>query len=307
MDDTRPGPELTREAIFENSFRSVYGAARSTMLRPYGLRYRTQGHSGEVDCAEDFLTNSRIRRDNREFDLSVQGFFVDAIGVSASLVGEEPAPERTVVPLPQDFILGMSLDEAMTRRRSRRQYTGERISLADLAILLRCVGGVTGKGEVVHRRGGRTSVHFRFTPSSGALYPVEVRAVVLRGSGVDRGVYRYDPLTDRLLGMGDGDTVDALMETFCVGEDVISLSRAAVVLLLVARPWRTMRKYGPRGLRHTLLEAGQMAQNAHLATVALGMGSVDCSSIYEDEAHEVLDMDGRYEFIAHTVVIGNIA
>ena len=128
MDDTRPGPELTREAIFENSFRSVYGAAKSTMLRPYGLRYRTQGHSGEVDCAEDFLTNSRIRRDNREFELSVQGFFTDAIGVSASLVGEEPAPERTAVSLPQDFILGMSLDEAMTRRRSRRQYTGERIS-----------------------------------------------------------------------------------------------------------------------------------------------------------------------------------
>lgn len=302
----RPGPDLTREAIFENSFRTVYSAVGSTMLRPHGIRYRTQGMSGAVDCAEDFLVNSRIRRDAREFELSVESFFFDAIAVSSSMVGAEPVPEQGTVALPAGFDLGMSLGDAMARRRSQRRYTGDRISLTDLATVVRSAGGVTAQGDVEHLRGGRTTINFRVTPSGGALYPVEVWVAVLHAAGVDRGIYRYSPLADRLVPASAVGSVDDLLAAFCGGDEVINTSQSAMILLLVARPWRAMRKYGPRGLRHVLLETGQIAQNAHLAAVALGLGSVDCSSIYDDEAHEVLGIDGRYEFVAHTVVVGHV-
>jgi SagB-type dehydrogenase family enzyme len=77
------------------------------------------------------------------------------------------------------------------------------------------------------------------------------------------------------------------------------------LLLLVGRPWRSMRKYGARGMRHVFLEAGAMAEHVHLAATALGLGSVDCSSVYDDEAHEALGMDGLYEALLHVVVVGS--
>jgi SagB-type dehydrogenase family enzyme len=65
-----------------------------------------------------------------------------------------------------------------------------------------------------------------------------------------------------------------------------------------------MRKYGPRGLRYLLIEAGAITQNIHLATQALGFASVDCASVVDAEVHEVLDIDGLYEALIHTIVIG---
>jgi SagB-type dehydrogenase family enzyme len=65
-----------------------------------------------------------------------------------------------------------------------------------------------------------------------------------------------------------------------------------------------MRKYGNRGLRFLFLEAGAMAQNIHLACEALGLGSFDCASVYDDEVHEALGIDGLHESLLHTVIIG---
>ena len=84
----------------------------------------------------------------------------------------------------------------------------------------------------------------------------------------------------------------------------LTASQAAAVCLLVARPRRATRKYGDRGLRHVLLEAGAIAQQIALACVALGVGSVDSSSFYDDEVHEALSMDGESESVVHLVILG---
>jgi hypothetical protein len=34
------------------------------------------------------------------------------------------------------------------------------------------------------------------------------------------------------------------------------------------------------------------------------LGSVDCSSYYDDEIDEVLGLDGLYRMVLHTVVLG---
>jgi SagB-type dehydrogenase family enzyme len=72
----------------------------------------------------------------------------------------------------------------------------------------------------------------------------------------------------------------------------------------VARPWRSMRKYGSRGVRYVFVEAGAIAQCVHLAAEALGVGTVDCASVYEDEAGDVMGIDGLFEQLVHTVVVG---
>ena len=52
------------------------------------------------------------------------------------------------------------------------------------------------------------------------------------------------------------------------------------------------------------IAAGAMAQNVALATTALGYGSVDCASIYDDEVHEVLRFDGVASALIHTIIVG---
>ena len=87
-------------------------------------------------------------------------------------------------------------------------------------------------------------------------------------------------------------------------EDLLSLPRAAAVLLLIGRPWKAMRKYGPRGARFVFIEGGAVAENVHLACGALGLGTVDCASVRDDDMHRALDLDGELRLLVHTVVVG---
>jgi SagB-type dehydrogenase family enzyme len=147
-------------------------------------------------------------------------------------------------------------------------------------------------------------VRFRTAPSGGGLYPIDVYAVSLRVTDLERGVYRYDPLSDSLVQVGGRVDVDKVLSAFAVPEELVTLAQAAAIFLLIGHPWRSMRKYGSRGARFLLIEAGAIAQNIGLTTEALGFGSVDCASVYDDEVHEAIRIDGLYEILLHTVIVG---
>jgi hypothetical protein len=38
--------------------------------------------------------------------------------------------------------------------------------------------------------------------------------------------------------------------------------------------------------------------------MALGFGSLDCASFYDDEVHEAMNLDGLYQALVHTVIVG---
>jgi len=210
-----------------------------------------------------------------------------------------------MVPLPRSVELPMAFGEAVRRRRSVRSYTGDAFSLAYLATIARAACGVTGHLHSEDANGTRLAL--RATPSSGGLYPVEIHIVALRVDGLERGAYVYDPQRDALWQTGDERNVDALLGALAAPDQVIRTSQAGAILLLVGRAWKVMRKYGERGMRHLFLEAGAMAAHVNLAAVALGLGSVDSSSIYDDEAHEALEVDGLYEALVHSIVLGTPA
>jgi SagB-type dehydrogenase family enzyme len=304
---SRPSPAVSKDAAYENSFKGVYLGANATGLRPHGFRHRTQGFSQAPRVAEEFLVNSRLLRCDREIELAAQGFYFDAAAVMYTLVGHESLADAKTLPLPKPVKLHMELGEALRRRRSKGDYSGERLASSELATIVWSAGGVTGRGKVDHVRGGQTWVNLRVTPSGGALYPIELYVAVLNVDDVPPGIYRYEPLSHQLLVCAVAEEMDQLLSTFCIRGDQVALGRAGVILLLVARPWRSMRKYGPRGMRHVFLEAGYMAQNVHLTCVSLGLGSLDCSSFYDDEVHEVLRLDGVYEALVHTLIVGHPA
>jgi SagB-type dehydrogenase family enzyme len=291
-------------AMVANSYRAIHPQIRATGFRTHGLRLRALGLSGLPRLAEDFLLNTRYRRQDRESEVSIQSYFFDPGVLMLSLLGQESGAGVERVPLPEGIKLRRELGEVLGRRRSRRSYTGDPIALDYLATIVRSAGAVTARATVDMPSGDQAELSLRVAPSGGGLYPLDVWVAALRVDGLRRGLYRYDPLEDELLAVRAEERVDDLLDAFALPEEVVSLSRAVAVLLLVGKPWRSMRKYGDRGLRFLFVEAGAIAENVHLAAAALGFGSVDCASVCEDEAHAALAIDGLYETLIHTVILG---
>ena len=83
-------------------------------------------------------------------------------------MGKNAAPEyaAAIVQLPQPrFDSGTSVEKALLRRRSVREYRDEPLTLAEVGQLLWAAQGVTAPGG------------FRTAPSAGALYPLELYLV----------------------------------------------------------------------------------------------------------------------------------
>jgi SagB-type dehydrogenase family enzyme len=286
-------------AVYANSFRPLETAIASSGFRTHSLRYDGVREL-RVRFAEEFLVNTRLRRRDVEFETSVGGYFTESGAAVVSLVGQEHARGRRAVALPPSVPLRMELGEAIRRRRSVRAYTGESIPLSYLATVVRAACGITA--SVTAR--DDLAIPLRSTPSAGGLYPVELHLAALRIDDLPPATYVYDARRDVLWETAGEGAVEALLGAVAAPAEVMTTSQACALVLLVARPWRSMRKYGPRGMRHVLHEAGAIAEHVNLASAALGVGSVDSASFYDDEVHEALGIDGVYQTLVHVLVLG---
>lgn len=259
-------------------------------LRATGLRRHAQRHDGLPDLhdprpAEEFLVSSRLRRGDAVMGASIAGYS-DASAAWLLERLDRESPKGAGVPLGRSPALDLSLGAAIHRRRSTREWSGEAIALELLAAIVRAAAG---RGSV---------------PSGGALYPVGLHVAAERVRGLPRGIYRFDPVGEELCRTHAEEQATALLGALAFPGITIDASTAAATILLIARPWRSMRKYGDRGMRYVFLEAGAAAEHVNLAAVALGLGSVDCGSFYDDEVHEILGIDGVNEALVHAVLVG---
>ena len=76
----------------------------------------------------------------------------------------------------------MSIEEALLKRKSVREYRKDPLQLKEVSQLLWSAQGITDRDE-----GGRTA------PSAGALYPLEVYMVCGKVGSLKEGVYHYQP------------------------------------------------------------------------------------------------------------------
>ena len=104
------------------------------------------------------------------------------------------------------------------------------------------------------------------TPSAGALYPFEVFAAV-----VGEGSYLWDVDKARFVPCGlDPMTHEDLA---AAGLTAPPGQRLEALLILVARPWLSMKKYYQRGYAYCHLDVGHLATNLAIYTAALGHDS----------------------------------
>jgi nitroreductase len=183
---------------------------------------------------------------------------------------------------------------AMTTLRSAEPPTSYPVSSPDLAVALDILG------EAVHRTGPSGA---RRVPSAGAIFPYDTLAlcrVSIGGGSVDWALFRIEgdagicalvPISQTWLrrlvfAMPGGPSFDGCY------------------LIVMTRPWLSIRKYGPRGYLYTQLDAAHAAVNimgvalsSRPAVLHAGLPAEAALALRNDflpfhEAHSVIQLDG---------------
>lgn len=182
-------------------------------------------------------------------------------------------PLRIDLP-PPDTAGGPGLGDALSNRRSVRDFTDQALGPAELSQLLWATQGVTAED------GKRTA------PSAGATYPLELYVVT------DTGLHRYDPDQHDLERLAAGDFRAELAKAAL---DQTSVATAAATFAIAAVYARTQERYGDRAERYVKLEAGHAAQNLLLQAVALDLGAVPIGAFTDGEVARVLQLPADHE------------
>jgi SagB-type dehydrogenase family enzyme len=170
----------------------------------------------------------------------------------------------------------MSLEEAISNRRSIRTYSEGKIGERDLSQLLWAAQGITDEAE-----GLRTA------PSAGALYPLEIYVAIAAVEGLEAGLYKYDPSGHSLLLKKNGDIRDDIYNA-ALRQD--SIKDAAAVIIYCTEFKRTFSRYKDRAAQYVYIETGHSAQNVYLQAEALNLGTVAIGAFDDEGIKEVLDL-----------------
>lgn len=189
--------------------------------------------------------------------------------------GQATSTPGLLLHLPRPLVHGsVSLEGAIARRRSVREFAHEPLTSTQLSQLLWAAQGVTGPGGA------------RAAPSAGALYPLELHVVRL-GS-----VCRYLPEQHALAVRAAHDLRPALA---AAALDQSAVAAAAAVIVVSAVYGRSAARYGARAERYAVLEAGHAAQDILLEATALGLAAVPIGAFDDDAVKRVLALPHDHE------------
>jgi SagB-type dehydrogenase family enzyme len=201
-----------------------------------------------------------------------------------------------LISLPQPGRLDMALSDVVARRETAHDICAAQLSLDQVATLL-----FHACGETRDKTMSGYPRKFRTTPSGGAMYPLEVYLHSTCITGVSAGVYHYNPSDHALRRIIDGDY------TAEIGAGLIQSelsSDTAMTVFITCVSERSIFKYGERGYRFALLEAGHLAQNFVLAAAALELGAVTIGGYFDRVIDRVLNVDGLDQSAVYMLALG---
>jgi len=203
--------------------------------------------------------------------LPIFGIFVERVGASVLQGGKGKVKEKNIKLSRPKTTGRISLEEAIVRRHSVRDFSKKELSLDEISQLLWAAYG--------QRDGNSVTGASKTVPSAGALYPMEIYLVS------SHGVFHYLPSSHSLEEMSDKDLRSSLSGAALWQE---AIARAAVDFVIACVYDRICVKYGERGIRYAHIEAGHIAQNIHLQAVCLNLGSVPIGAFSDTAVQKAL-------------------
>lgn len=186
----------------------------------------------------------------------------------------------------------VSIEEALQKRRTVRNYADEPVRLKELGQLLWAAQGVTDK-----EKGLRTA------PSAFSVYPLKVYVVADRVEGLPAGFYGYSPENHALVGINPYN----LKNRIFLAVKQPSVKRASALIIITGRYEEMEEKLGKKEMAKFCIqaEAGHAAQNIYLQTVSLGLGTVSIGGLDDDEIKKTLNLD-KSEDIFYVMPVGKL-
>jgi SagB-type dehydrogenase family enzyme len=212
---------------------------------------------------------------------------------------EKPAPEgarRTALVRPGKWvgIRPIPLAEAIAGRRSRRTYSGDPLSLDELSFLLWASQGVRGPVSARHA--------YRTVPSAGCRHAFETYLACFRVSGLEKGIYRYLPLSHELVLVRQHDRLEHLTAGAALNQAFAG--RSAVTFVWTVIPARMEWRYGLAAHKVIALDAGHVCQNLYLACEAVAAGTCAIAAYDQEAMDRLLEIDGDEEFTIYLAPVG---
>lgn len=192
--------------------------------------------------------------------------------VKTSNVSMELTTFDTIKLLAPDTLGGKPLMQAISRRKSDRQFDTKNLSLKHLSEILWVANGI-------NRANGKRTV-----PSAMALYPLQTYAVMANG------IYFYNTQKHQLEPVVKGDFRSlAGKQTF--------VDSAPLNLLFIAKG-----KNANDNFNAAMLDSGYCSQNIYLYCASEGLKCVVRAGAKEVELLKAMNLDANYKFIiAQTV------
>jgi SagB-type dehydrogenase family enzyme len=225
---------------------------------------------------------------------------VEAIRRSSRSLKHYPTRPMIELPRARRRFRGRRLYDLLRTRRTRRgQFSPKPVTLKQWGHLLHTACGLTGR--VAHPDFPGIVQDLRAWPSGGALYPIELYLAALRSKELDRAWYHYQVQSHRLAQLAPCPEDERLGRlVFADG----LWQNASGLLVLTGVFARTQTKYGERGYRFVLLDAGHLAQNILLACEDLHVAAVPLGGFDDDGVGESLELKPDEEAPIYAILIG---
>jgi SagB-type dehydrogenase family enzyme len=255
------------------------------------------GEPGDVSLAEEFHEASKFHAATLGRDNHARRVNADEALTRASGVGARSLTHLARVDLPRPD-RGRELRDkpALFREPSADAFDRRPVDASTIGRLLWLAYGAHPSSDPNRPR--------RPIASGGALYPLELYVLAdVRGAG-SRGAYHYDVRGHGLEELSPAvDPADWRRMT--LGEPLVEM--AQLVVVISALFGRCTFKYGLRGYRFCLLEAGALIHQMQLAAQALGLASRPYAAFMDDAVDDICELDGVDESFVNAVLIGHPA
>lgn len=202
-------------------------------------------------------------------------------------------------PLSQDSNLlnNINLKDVLLRRLSVREFDPRPVEWEKLSVICQYIYGWNHQRDIKQENG---EISFRFIPSAGRLYPLEVYLVTLSNNDSKLGELWHYQTNKHCLERLDRPSYREIEKVLVQLPNPLPPVLMFITGVLPRLTW----KYGDRAYRYALLEAGHLGQNLQLVATALDLASCPIVSFYDDEVHDLLDIDGVSEVALYTFFLG---
>jgi SagB-type dehydrogenase family enzyme len=240
-------------------------------------------------------------------------------GVSPPPPQKRYPKDATLIDLvaPEELTVGnVPLIDAIKRRRSRRKYTEEPLTLEELSFLLWATQGINRRRERKIVQDGQDLGHdhdvwremvramtLRTVPSGGARHPFETYLLVRRVEGLEIGLYRYLPLEHKLCLLSTDADLTERVHVACYEQYA---RNSAVVFIWTAIPYRTEWRYTFLSPKMIAQDSGHLCQNLYLACEAIGAGTCAIGAYDQDKMDPIPGVDGSEEFAVYVATVGKV-